>query len=154
MVEDDERWLVAPYGEVSWVRNAGAAGKLQLTRAGRCEQLANEEVGAEDAAPVLQRYLKRVPVVRPFFDVSPDSPLAEFDTEAPHHPVFRLTDTSDALGRSPGSHVRRPFDRAISRGRDRGGADATRSPARTPYSHSPAGVSASWLTREGSPNLL
>jgi hypothetical protein len=26
LVEDGERWLVAPYGEVGWVRNARAAG--------------------------------------------------------------------------------------------------------------------------------
>jgi hypothetical protein len=24
-----------------------------------------------------------------------DAPLAEFEADAPHHPVFRLTDTSD-----------------------------------------------------------
>ena len=26
-----ERWLVSPYGEVAWVRNARAAGEVQLT---------------------------------------------------------------------------------------------------------------------------
>jgi hypothetical protein len=95
LIEDGGRWLVAPYGDVGWVRNARAAGEVQLTRAGRSERLAIEEVGAEEAAPILQRYLKRVPVVRPFFDVHPDSPLAEFATDAPHHPVFRLTSASD-----------------------------------------------------------
>jgi hypothetical protein len=33
LIEDDERWLVAPYGEVGWVRNARAAGEVQLTQA-------------------------------------------------------------------------------------------------------------------------
>jgi deazaflavin-dependent oxidoreductase (nitroreductase family) len=94
LIEDGGRWLVAPYGDVGWVRNARAAGEVQLTRAGRSERLAIEEVGAEEAAPILQRYLKRVPVVRPFFDMHPDSPLAEFATDAPHHPVFRLTSAS------------------------------------------------------------
>ncbi len=69
---------------------------MQLTRAGRPDRWAIEEVGAHEATPILQRYLKPVPLVRPFFDVSPDSPLAEFETEAPHHPVFRLTDASEA----------------------------------------------------------
>lgn len=96
LIEDGARWLVAPYGDVGWVRNARSAGEVQLTRAGRSERLEIEEVGAEEAAPILQRYLKRVPVVRPFFDVSPGSPLAEFEFEAQHHPVFRLTDTSDS----------------------------------------------------------
>jgi deazaflavin-dependent oxidoreductase (nitroreductase family) len=100
LIEDGARWLVAPYGDVGWVRNARAAGEVQLTRAGRSERFEIEEVGAEEAAPILQRYLKRVPVVRPFFDVSPGSPLAEFESEAPHHPVFRLTDTSDTPNQS------------------------------------------------------
>jgi deazaflavin-dependent oxidoreductase (nitroreductase family) len=96
LIDDSGRWLVAPYGDVGWVRNARAAGEVQLTRAGRSERLTIQEVEAEQAAPVLQRYLKRVAVVRPFFDVSPDSPLAEFETEAPRHPVFRLTSAPDA----------------------------------------------------------
>jgi deazaflavin-dependent oxidoreductase (nitroreductase family) len=92
LIEDGERWLVAPYGDVGWVRNARAAGEVELSRAGRSETLRVEEVFGEEAAPVLQQYLKRVPVVRPFFDVAPDSPLEEFAAEAARHAVFRLTD--------------------------------------------------------------
>ena len=95
LIEDGGRWLVAPYGNVAWVRNARASGEVQLARAGRSERLTLAEVGSEEAAPVLQRYLKRVPVVRPFFDARPGSPLAEFEAEAPRHPVFRLTAASD-----------------------------------------------------------
>ena len=91
LIEDRERWLVAPYGEVGWVRNARAAGEVRLTRAGRSQQVALEEVGAREAAPVLQRYLRSVPVVRPFFDIGPRASLAEFEAEAPRHPVFRLS---------------------------------------------------------------
>lgn len=91
LIEDGGRWLVAPYGEVGWVRNARAAGEVQLARAGRRERLAIEPVDPEHAAPILKRYLARVPVVRPFFDVRPDSPLTAFVAEAPRHPVFRLT---------------------------------------------------------------
>ncbi|MGN6170371.1 MAG: hypothetical protein ACTHQQ_19700 [Solirubrobacteraceae bacterium] len=40
---------------------------------------------------VLKRYLKAVTVVRPFFDVDPDSSLDEFAREARRHPVLRLT---------------------------------------------------------------
>jgi deazaflavin-dependent oxidoreductase (nitroreductase family) len=100
LIENGERWLVAPYGDVGWVRNARAAGEVQLGRAGRSERLGLDEVGAHEAAPVLQRYLKRVPVVRPFFDVGPRSPVAEFEVEAPRHPVFRLTSASHAAERS------------------------------------------------------
>ena len=91
LVEDGERWLVAPYGEVGWVRNARAAGELQISRAGRSETLRVEAVAPERAAPVLKQYLKSVPVVRPFFDVTTNSPLDAFVAEAPRHPVFRLT---------------------------------------------------------------
>jgi hypothetical protein len=91
LIEDGERWLVAPYGEVGWVRNARAAGEVELSRAGRSETLRIEEVGPERSAPILQQYLKQVPVVRPFFDVTPNSQLADFIGEAPRHPVFRLT---------------------------------------------------------------
>src|SRR5664279_2390077 len=58
VIEDSERWLVAPYGDVGWVRNARAAGEVQLSRAGRSERLRIEEVASDRAAPILQRYLK------------------------------------------------------------------------------------------------
>lgn len=90
LIEDDDRWLVAPYGDVSWVRNARAAGEVEIRRAGRSETLPIEEATPEQAAPVLKQYLKRVQVVRPFFDVTTNSSLEEFVTEAPRHPVFRL----------------------------------------------------------------
>lgn len=90
LVEDGERWLVAPYGEVGWVRNARAAGAVTLSRRGRSETLAVEEVGPEEAAPVLREYLRTVPVVRPYFDARRDAPLDAFAAEAPRHPVFRL----------------------------------------------------------------
>jgi deazaflavin-dependent oxidoreductase (nitroreductase family) len=84
------RWLVAPYGERAWVRNARAAGRVTLSRGRRRVTVPVEEVGAEEAGPVLQAYLARTPVTRPFFGVAPDSPLADFVREAPRHPVFRL----------------------------------------------------------------
>src|SRR6266508_2661174 len=58
LVEDDgARWLVAPYGEVGWVRNVRAAGRLTLTRGGRSEDVEAAEVEPREAAPVLRRYL-------------------------------------------------------------------------------------------------
>ena len=64
---------------------------MELTRARRSETLTIEELAPEQAAPVLKQYLERVSVVRPFFDVAPDSPLEDFVAEAPRHPVFRLS---------------------------------------------------------------
>jgi deazaflavin-dependent oxidoreductase (nitroreductase family) len=91
LVENGERWLVAPYGEVGWVRNARAAGGVDLRHGRHVETMRIEEVGPEQAAPVLRAYLREVAVTRPFFDVKPDAPPEAFVAEAPRHPVFRLT---------------------------------------------------------------
>jgi deazaflavin-dependent oxidoreductase (nitroreductase family) len=88
--ENGERWLVAPYGEVSWVQNARSAGRVTLRRGRRSETVSIVELAPEDAAPVLKNYLTRIPVVRPFFDVTPKSDMANFVAEAPRHPVFRV----------------------------------------------------------------
>jgi hypothetical protein len=88
--EAGERWLVAPYGEVSWVRNARAAKQVTLLRGRRFDTVRIVELAAEDAAPVLKKYLAQVPVVRPFFDVTPNSNLPEYVAEASRHPVFRV----------------------------------------------------------------
>ena len=84
------RWLVAPYGEVSWVKNARAAGEVSLRRGRRVENVKLVELSPEEAAAVLKRYLSGVPVVRPFFDVTPASSEQEFAGEASRHPVFRI----------------------------------------------------------------
>jgi deazaflavin-dependent oxidoreductase (nitroreductase family) len=88
---DGERWLVAPYGVVEWVKNARAAGAVELTRARRTERVRAEEVGPDESAPVLREYLRGTPIVRPYFDAGRDAPLEAFATEASRHPVFRLT---------------------------------------------------------------
>jgi deazaflavin-dependent oxidoreductase (nitroreductase family) len=85
-----ERWLVAPYGEVGWVRNARAAGEVELTRARRTTRHRIEELGPEEAAPVLREYLRGTPIVRPYFEASRNAPLEAFAAEATDHPVFRL----------------------------------------------------------------
>ena len=88
---DGRKWLVAPYGEGDWVRNARAAGAVELTRARKTERVLVEEVGPEEAAPVLREYLRQTPIVKPYFDATADSPLEAFAAEAARHPVFRLS---------------------------------------------------------------
>jgi len=98
LVEDGgNRWLVSPYGDVAWVRNARAAGQVTLTRGRRTETVPIRELNPGDAAPVLQRYVTRVPITRPYFDVTPASPLAAFEAEAPRHPVFHLPPRADPV---------------------------------------------------------
>jgi hypothetical protein len=88
-----ERWLVAPYGDRNWVKNARAAGWVELRRGGSRERLAVDELGPAEAVPVLREYHRRGRVTRPFFDVSQDSPPEEWLAEAARHPVFRLRST-------------------------------------------------------------
>ena len=85
-----QRWLVAPYGEVAWVRNARATRQVTLSRGAQSKTVAIVELRPEEAAPILKQYLTQVPITRPFFDVTPESPLDAFATEAPRHPVFFL----------------------------------------------------------------
>jgi len=88
--EGGRRWLVAPYGEVAWVRNLRATGRATLARGGRTHEIVVSEVGVEEAAPVLKLYVTRVPITRSYFDVKSESDLDAFRTEAPHHPVFAI----------------------------------------------------------------
>ena len=90
-----ERWLVAPYGDRNWVKNARAAGWVELRRGRRRERLAVDELAPADAVPVLQEYYRSGRVTRPFFAVTLESSPEEWLVDAPRHPVFRLvTDTS------------------------------------------------------------
>jgi len=92
--EGGRRWLVSPYGEVGWVKNARAAGRVTLQRGGRSEEVALTEVDPAASAVVLKHYVTRIPIVRPYFDATPDSDLAAFTAEARHHPVFEIISLS------------------------------------------------------------
>jgi hypothetical protein len=72
------------------VRNARAAGWVELRRGRRSERFGIEELEPYSAVPVLREYYRRGRVTRPFFDVSLDSPDEEWLAQAPRHPVFRL----------------------------------------------------------------
>ncbi len=85
-----ERWLVAPYGERNWVKNARAAGWVELQRGRRRERLAIEEIDAEQAVHVLREYYRRFRVTRPFFEVTLEASHEEWLAEASRHPAFRL----------------------------------------------------------------
>ncbi|HEV7205113.1 MAG TPA: nitroreductase family deazaflavin-dependent oxidoreductase [Jatrophihabitans sp.] len=86
----DGRYLVAPYGPVDWVRNVRAAPTVTLSRRGRAVEYTVREVSADEAGPVLKRYVALAKVTRPYFRAAPDAPPAEFAAEADRHPVFEL----------------------------------------------------------------
>jgi deazaflavin-dependent oxidoreductase (nitroreductase family) len=89
------RWLVAPYGAVSWVHNARAAGRVSLARRGDRRDYAVREVSAAEAGPVLKRYVAVATATRPYFSADKDAPVEDFVAEADRHPVFELLPIDD-----------------------------------------------------------
>jgi deazaflavin-dependent oxidoreductase (nitroreductase family) len=90
---DGQRWLVAPYGVVQWVRNIRVAGRAMLTRGRRSETVSVTELPAQEAAPILKQYLviQHAADIRSYFDVTKDAPIEAFEHEAARHPVFKIT---------------------------------------------------------------
>jgi deazaflavin-dependent oxidoreductase (nitroreductase family) len=87
---EGERWLVAPYGERNWVKNARAAGRVELRRGRVRDGVAVEELPPGERAPILRAYVDRVPTVERFFAAKRGAPEGAFAAEADGHPVFRL----------------------------------------------------------------
>lgn len=85
---DDQSYLVAPYGEVSWVRNARPAGEVSLRRGRKVVTRRIQELPAAEALTVLGDYWHQNAITRPFFEGRPDDPA--FQRDAVRHPVFRL----------------------------------------------------------------
>ncbi len=92
--EGNRIWLVAPYGDVSWVLNARASGQVVL-RHGRAEHFYNiREVTTGEAGPILKKYVHVASATRPYFHAATSAPVREFEAEASLHPVFELTSQS------------------------------------------------------------
>jgi deazaflavin-dependent oxidoreductase (nitroreductase family) len=91
--ENDRIWLVAPFGEVDWVRNVRAAGRLELARGADHTTYEAHELGSHDAVPVLRTYLSMPSerFVRRDFEVTSSSSDEAIAAEALRHPVFALT---------------------------------------------------------------
>lgn len=86
---DGQRYLVATFGLVNWVRNLRAAGEGTLTRNRRSEKISVRELSPQEAAPVLKAIIGSGPgFAQSHFDVTPASSLQDFEREAPRHPVF------------------------------------------------------------------
>ena len=89
--QDGARYLQSPFGEVNWVRNLRAAGRGTLRRGKNEEPIRVVEVSPVEAARIYKAVLGSVPAfIRAYFDVTPASPLADFEREAPRHPMFRI----------------------------------------------------------------
>jgi hypothetical protein len=99
---DGTSYLVAPYGVVSWVHNVRAAGCIELSRRGQTRRYLATELDPAEAAPVIRRYITRVPVTRAWWSVGANASYAELRAEATTHPVFRLAPERDRSDPTPG----------------------------------------------------
>ena len=86
-----QRWLVAPYGEVNWVKNARASGQVELSRGDTVSRWKAEEVRGLAAVPAIRRYITSVRVTAAYWEVDADSPDEAVTAASEQHPVFRLT---------------------------------------------------------------
>ncbi len=102
-VQDQQRYLIATYGVVNWVRNLRAAkGVATLTRGRHSEQIRAIELSPEDAALVFRDALRSGPpdipavifrafrdrLVLPYLGVTMNASLEEYEREVLTHPVF------------------------------------------------------------------
>ena len=83
-------WLVAPYGNVDWVKNARSAGEVTLSQGKNRQTWLIRELPPAEASLILKDYLRKYPITAPFFAASADSPLDDFKSEAKAKPVFAL----------------------------------------------------------------
>ena len=96
MSDVDGHWyLVSMLGECNWTRNVRAAGgRARLLRAGSSRQVILDEVPADQRAPIIKRYVEKVPGGRPHIPVDRHAPVEAFRSVAPRHPVFRVSEVT------------------------------------------------------------
>ena len=91
LVLDGRRFLVAPRGHTSWVRNALASGTVVLVKSRRREELRVRPLSADEKPAVLKAYLDRFKlVVQRYFPLPTGSPEAAFQPLVDRYPAFEL----------------------------------------------------------------
>ncbi|GHO62941.1 nitroreductase [Ktedonobacter sp. SOSP1-52] len=89
--QNGQRYLVATFGIVNWVRNLRAAKEATLTLGRRCETISVVELVPEEAAPILKECIGAGgPITQGYFDVTAESSLQDFERETLRHPVFQI----------------------------------------------------------------
>ncbi|MGR8946620.1 MAG: nitroreductase/quinone reductase family protein [Gammaproteobacteria bacterium] len=91
-----EKFLVAPRGETQWVRNARAAGEVNLEKGALNDRYVIEEIFGEKKNQVLAEYLNRYQkAVQRYFPVSAGAAPQQFEAIADAFPVFVLRPVHD-----------------------------------------------------------
>jgi hypothetical protein len=84
-------YLVSMLGDdCNWVRSVRAAGGRVVLRHGSARRYRLVEVPVAERAPILKRYLEKVPGGRPHLPIDRHAPVAEFAAIAACYPVFRV----------------------------------------------------------------
>jgi len=83
-------YLVSMLGECNWVRNVRAEGGRVTLRRRRARPVRLVEVLVEERAPVIRRYVERVPGSRPHIPIDRHEPVEAFEAIASNYPVFRV----------------------------------------------------------------
>jgi polyisoprenoid-binding protein YceI len=97
MADLEGRWYLVPMlgARCNWVENVRAADGRVILRRRRGVPCQLTEVPAGERAPILRRYLEKVPGARPHIPVGQDAPLAEFEAISARYPVFRVLRADD-----------------------------------------------------------
>jgi F420H(2)-dependent quinone reductase len=93
MADWDGQWYLVPMlGEhCNWVQNVRAAGGRATLRRRRAVGCRLVEVPASARAPIIKRYLDKVPGARPHIPVDRHAAVADFEAISSRYPVFRVT---------------------------------------------------------------
>ncbi|HEX5915804.1 MAG TPA: nitroreductase/quinone reductase family protein [Rubrobacter sp.] len=87
---DGAEYLVAPYGEVAWVRNARVDPNASLQHGSKIRQVGLVEVSGGVAALAVATYYDREKFPRPYMDVPENPTKADFEGREADFPVFRV----------------------------------------------------------------
>ncbi|MFI5420727.1 MAG: nitroreductase family deazaflavin-dependent oxidoreductase [Nitrososphaerales archaeon] len=91
---DEQRYLIAAYGTVNWVRNLRVSREATLFHDKHSEVIAASEISPQEAGPILKLGLASYPsITRSYFQAKVDSPIEEFQADATRHPVFKISDS-------------------------------------------------------------
>ena len=83
-------YVVSMLGECNWVRNVRAAGGQATLRRRLARPVLLVEMPVDERAPVIRRYVRRVPGGRPHIPVDRHEPVEAFETIASDYPVFQV----------------------------------------------------------------
>lgn len=83
-------YVVSMLGECNWVANVRAAQGHATLRRRRAREVTLVELPLDERAPVLRRYVGRVPGGRPHIPVDRHEPVEAFERIALNYPVFRV----------------------------------------------------------------